>query len=183
MYISTSKVYKVYVKNYSFKRSDHPACLSGLWRNIRHGNSKKHCQRHNGPRNWLCDFSNHMAAFTLVAKLAARWTTCIGSKIWPPDPNQTVEWSSYFSQDCIKLISVRKLIMYNLNKFKLYILYTGSVVPLAMGTKVPKWGPMQCGSSEWLKKDKKEVEFEKYISRINRERLIEGLIRELHFSN
>ena len=60
---------------------------------------------------------------------------------------------------------------------------------------------VQCGSSESLEKDKKEEEFEKYISRISRERLNKGLMggvyishisrewlnrglsRELHFSN
>ena len=41
---------------------------------------------------------------------------------------------------------------------------------------------VQCGSSESLEKDKKEEEFEKYISRISRERLNGGLSRELHFS-
>ena len=61
-------------------------------------------------------------------------------------------------------------------------LFTSSV------RRADKWGQKspngdQCGSSEWLEKDKKEVEFEKYISRISRERLNEGLIRELHFSN
>ena len=54
--------------------------------------------------------------------------------------------------------------------------------------RADKWGQKspngdQCGSSEWLEKYKTEVQFEKYISRISRERLNVGLIRELHFSN
>ena len=48
---------------------------------------KKHCQRHNGPRNWLhnldwtwqqygtisCIFGHQMAALALVANMATRW--------------------------------------------------------------------------------------------------------------
>ena len=40
----------------------------------------------------------------------------------------------------------------------------------------------QCGSGELVEKNKKEVQFEKYISHISRERLNGGLIREIHFS-
>ena len=70
----------------------------------------KHCQRHNGPRNWLhnlatiwrhlhilqiwppdgatcitCKYGQQMAPFTLVANLASRWRHLHKLQIWPPD--------------------------------------------------------------------------------------------------
>ena len=86
----------------------------------------------------------------------------------PPDPNQTVEWSSYFSQDYIKLISVRKLIQV-IHSIPWVRCASGNVFYIFrkesryMGTKVPKWGPMW---EHWM----------------TRERQKGGRIREIHFS-
>ena len=61
----------------------------------------KHCQRHNGPRNWLrnmdqtwqqhgitnisCKFGHQMAPLALVANMATRWRHLHYLQIWPPD--------------------------------------------------------------------------------------------------
>ena len=61
----------------------------------------KHCQRHNGPRNWLrnldwtwqqygttyisCKFGHQMAPLALVANMATRWRHLHRLQIWAPD--------------------------------------------------------------------------------------------------
>ena len=61
----------------------------------------KHCQRHNGPRNWLrnfvwtwqqhgstcinCKFGHQTAPIALVANMAPRWRHLQWLQMWPPD--------------------------------------------------------------------------------------------------
>ena len=74
----------------------------------KHKYNSKHCQKHNGRRNWLCDldyiyqqhgttcigciFGHQIAPFALVAYLATRWRHLYYLQIWPPDGATCISW-------------------------------------------------------------------------------------------
>ena len=49
----------------------------------------KHCQRHNGPRNWLCDLE-------LIANLGTSWTQASVTTLWPNAPGNVYRFLDFW---------------------------------------------------------------------------------------